>query len=373
MLLQTWLLLQALSLLLPSLAVGFAGSAEPRRFLQPAEGRGSVAQKKFVPDVAPVLLPSQVRLRGQFNPGARPLGQLNDHHDLPSSSDHSTFQVGRVAVIIVGMLRQFLEPQVQSTQHFLTDTLAAEHGEIDLFICVDTPNAAQLRKLSVGRVVPRAVFEHSFDGRHNQWPRMAACLSDVQATVGDGWSDYTWVVRSRPDNVFFAPVPPLKPLRTDTVYTRARRFGVRKLLVLSNVCLSCCILCLSDTVSAHRATLRLTTKPCHGGAQTDRPSVLRACCANSRRSCCIAGITVETVSQELSVARMRPGLRASCATAASLPHRLPHVCWLTTSSPIFPEFLPIHSSGQMQRRPQLSRGRTTKQRTRENCTTCAYV
>jgi hypothetical protein len=126
------------------------------------------------------------------------------------------------------MLRQFLEPKVQSTQHFLTDTLAAEYGEIDLFICVDTPNAAQVRKLSVGRMVPRAVFEHSFDGRHNQWPRMAACLSDVQATAGAAWLDYTWVVRSRPDNVFFAPVPPLMPLRTDTVYTRVRRFGVRE-------------------------------------------------------------------------------------------------------------------------------------------------
>lgn len=212
MLLRQWRLLLAL---LAAGAVLVQG--EPGRVLQPALGRDNVLQKKFVPDVAPVLQPGQVSLRGQFNPGARPLGQLNDHHTG-----------ARVAVIIVGLLRQFLEPQVQSTQHFLTDTLASQHGGIDLFICVDTPNGAKVRSLKVGRVVPRAVFQHSFSGRHNQWPRMAACLSDVQGAVGAGWRNYEWVVRSRPDNIFFAPVPPLQPLRRDTVYTRARRFGVRE-------------------------------------------------------------------------------------------------------------------------------------------------
>lgn len=96
---------------------------------------------------------------------------------------------------------------------------------MDLFICVDAPNADRLWELPIGHVVAKQVFEHTFSGRHNQWPRMAACLTDVQSFVGDGWSRYDWVVRSRPDNVFFAPVPPLKPLRIDTVYTRARRFG----------------------------------------------------------------------------------------------------------------------------------------------------
>lgn len=217
-------MLQLLLLLL--LSLGAAVSPEPARLLQQAQGGSTGPQKKFVPDVAPVLLPAEVKLRGQVNPGARPLGQLNDHHGSPAASDRGASAGARVAVIIVGLLRQFLEPQVQSTQHFLTDTLTAEYGEIDLFICVDSPNAARVRTLSVGRAVPRAVFEYSFDGRHNQWPRMAACLSDVQAAVGGGWTDYAWVVRSRPDNVFFAPVPPLKPLRADTVYTRVRRFGV---------------------------------------------------------------------------------------------------------------------------------------------------
>ena len=217
-----------------------------RRALQPAESRGEGLQKKFVRDVAPLLLPAEVQLRGQLNPGARPLGQLNDHHGSPAPNGQSG--PTRVAVIIVGLLRQFLEPQVQSTQHFLTDTLAAEYGKIDLFVCVDTPNAALVRKLSVGQVVPRAVFEHQFDGRHNQWPRMAACLSDVQAAAGSEWTNYEWVVRSRPDNVFFAPVPPLKPLRTDTVYTRARRFGVREPACVSFACRTAATCAGSETM-----------------------------------------------------------------------------------------------------------------------------
>jgi hypothetical protein len=206
-------------------------TATPARALQ---------KKQFVPDVAPVMRPGDHFRAGQLNPGARPLGQLNDHHHGPAalSSGQSAGSTGaRVAVIIVGLLRQFLEPQVQSTQHFLTDTLAAEYGAIDLFICVDSPNAARLRTLSVGRVAARQVFEHKFDGRHNQWPRMAACLADVQRAAGADWAGYEWVVRSRPDNVFFAPVPPLKPLRTDTVYTRARRFGVSQRSFRLSACL----------------------------------------------------------------------------------------------------------------------------------------
>jgi hypothetical protein len=206
-------------------------TATPGRALQ---------KKQFVPDVAPVMRPGDHFRAGQLNPGARPLGQLNDHHrgSAALSGGQGAGPTGaRVAIIIVGLLRQFLEPQVQSTQHFLTDTLAAEYGAIDLFICVDSPNAARLRTLSVGRVAARQVFEHKFDGRHNQWPRMAACLADVQRAAGADWAGYEWVVRSRPDNVFFAPVPPLKPLRTDTVYTRARRFGVSQLSFRLSACL----------------------------------------------------------------------------------------------------------------------------------------
>jgi len=186
-------------------------------------------------DVAPAILDADAA--GKTNPGARPLGQLNDHagHQrgatppaaaaaAPAPAKGAT---ARVAIIIVGLLREFLLPKVAGTQHFLTDTLAAEWGRggVDLYLCVDAPHAKQLRTRPVGALRPRAVFEHTFEGRHNQWPRMAACLDDVQRSAGERWGGYEWVVRSRFDNIFFAPVPPLAPLRTDTVYTRARRFG----------------------------------------------------------------------------------------------------------------------------------------------------
>eukprot|EP01051_Picozoa_sp_SAG22_P006588 SAG22_NODE_436_length_10519_cov_21.912188_8_plen_320_part_00 len=109
---------------------------------------------------------------------------------------------------------------------------------------------------------PTAVFEHGFEGKHNQvgtkalpfcgastavlsktlpfraaclsrqWPRLAACYRSVQQWAKSGrggfWPGYEWLVRSRPDNVFFAPVPTpyaAGGLAADAVHARVRRFG----------------------------------------------------------------------------------------------------------------------------------------------------
>ena len=137
----------------------------------------------------------------------------------------------QVVVLIVGLLRDFLLPRVFDSQKFLLQPLQQEYGEsggIHLFICADSPNAEQLRGKRIGETMaPTAVFEHTFEGRHNQWPRMAACYRDVQkwATARGHWGSYRWIVRSRPDNIFFAPVPSLRDKATDAVHGRVRRFG----------------------------------------------------------------------------------------------------------------------------------------------------
>ena len=58
--------------------------------------------------------------------------------------------------------------------------------------------------------------------------RLKQCWASVQAAAqaSGRLASYKWVVRSRFDSVFFAPIPPLLTgLQTDTVYARARRVG----------------------------------------------------------------------------------------------------------------------------------------------------
>eukprot|EP01050_Picozoa_sp_SAG11_P009045 SAG11_NODE_828_length_6964_cov_34.418063_2_plen_1003_part_00 len=146
----------------------------------------------------------------------------------PSSSAPSA-----VAVIIVGLQRELLVPSVFESQQFLLRPLQAEfdgRGGVHLYLCVDAPNAAGLRAMVIGgAMAPTAVFEHTFEGRHNQWPRMSACYRDIKAWASaperDLWRHYEWIVRSRPDNVFFAPVPGLSGRAKDAVHGRVRRFG----------------------------------------------------------------------------------------------------------------------------------------------------
>ena len=55
--------------------------------------------------------------------------------------------------------------------------------------------------------------------------RLRMCLQDVikTATARGFWEHYDWVVRSRPDAVFYQPVPSLARLMPDAVYARAFR------------------------------------------------------------------------------------------------------------------------------------------------------
>ena len=56
---------------------------------------------------------------------------------------------------------------------------------------------------------------------------MAWCYTQLRDYAADPAHPLTltWVVRSRFDNVFFAPVPALQGLATDAVHSRARRIG----------------------------------------------------------------------------------------------------------------------------------------------------
>ena len=56
---------------------------------------------------------------------------------------------------------------------------------------------------------------------------MAWCYTQLRDYAADTAHPLTltWIVRSRFDNVFFAPVPALQGLATDAVHSRARRIG----------------------------------------------------------------------------------------------------------------------------------------------------
>eukprot|EP01052_Picozoa_sp_SAG31_P040961 SAG31_NODE_6076_length_2180_cov_2.122537_2_plen_466_part_00 len=160
-----------------------------------------------------------------------PPSQTSGPTNTPSHTRTAPNKPTEIAVLIVGLLRDFLHPRIFESQKHLLQPLQNEYersGGIHLYICVDSPNAEGLRRKVIGETMePTAVFEHTFEGKHNQWPRMSACYRDVQkfATGRGHWSGYRWIVRSRPDNLFFAPVPTLRDKAQDAVHGRVRRFG----------------------------------------------------------------------------------------------------------------------------------------------------
>ncbi len=55
--------------------------------------------------------------------------------------------------------------------------------------------------------------------------RLSQCWQDVMAS-SRGARGYKWVIRSRPDVVWYRPLPSITEWPTDAVYTRARRVGM---------------------------------------------------------------------------------------------------------------------------------------------------
>lgn len=63
------------------------------------------------------------------------------------------------------------------------------------------------------------------------WDRMSRCWSDVttHAAAAGHWGGaggYKWIIRSRPDVVWWRPLPSITEWPTDAIYTRARRLGM---------------------------------------------------------------------------------------------------------------------------------------------------
>ena len=138
---------------------------------------------------------------------------------------------GSASVVLAGQMRHLFEPEAVEPYAYtgprlstdalgsaglLTDTIAAEFGAgaVDLYLCADKPNAQRLRGTSFGALLPTMVWEHTTKakGHQGQWERLRLCYEALEAHLapqGGVRAVYRWVVRSRFDTVFFAPVPAL--------------------------------------------------------------------------------------------------------------------------------------------------------------------
>jgi hypothetical protein len=140
----------------------------------------------------------------------------------------------RAAIVVVGLMRNFFTDPLGSAGN-LTQVLLAEYpGQVDLFMCVDTPSAAVLRSVSFGGLRPNAVWGYTTKSEppaNPQWERFRDCyrqIEDFTAATYAGSTTaetYKWIVRIRPDTVFFEPAPSTAGLDERTVYAPIRKVG----------------------------------------------------------------------------------------------------------------------------------------------------
>jgi len=66
------------------------------------------------------------------------------------------------------------------------------------------------------------------------WDRLSRCWRDVAAYAatagrwGSASGSYKWIIRARPDLVWWRPLPSITDWPTDAIYSRARRLGKMK-------------------------------------------------------------------------------------------------------------------------------------------------
>ena len=133
-----------------------------------------------------------------------------------------------VAIVIVGRVPHAKEHQarVLATQHQLTRPLQNEFGRaaLDLFLCVDLKAPKNIGSTPWGTVMPTALWRTD---AVNQTERLSGCFASMReyAQKNNTWAGYQWIVRSRPDLVFFEDVLAIGSRSKQAVHARARKVG----------------------------------------------------------------------------------------------------------------------------------------------------
>lgn len=145
---------------------------------------------------------------------------------------------GRVAVMLIGLLRSFRSPVAVQHMYDYTERALELQGEaVDSFLCTasSTGDAKQAAKLSMIRSIwPLAgVWEDgdldcSGEGKEcPQFERLLVCFRHVMATEQVSGVQYNWFVRLRPDAVVRQPLPRIITRSTEdprTVYGQGMYF-----------------------------------------------------------------------------------------------------------------------------------------------------
>eukprot|EP01051_Picozoa_sp_SAG22_P010520 SAG22_NODE_952_length_6343_cov_3.567265_2_plen_568_part_00 len=139
-----------------------------------------------------------------------------------------------VAIIMAGQLKKMMEPAVLNSAQLLTRPFIRDFGlqNVHLYLCVDKKKQLDTdTDFTYGEVKPFAVFEHA---AANMWQRLRLCHDAVKKYCDDRpsdgehgnlWPRYRWIVRTRPDLVFYAEPPSPLGWPSDSIYLRARRVG----------------------------------------------------------------------------------------------------------------------------------------------------
>ena len=135
-----------------------------------------------------------------------------------------------VAVLVSGAERGFITKGIYETHlRHVQSVLLREGHTVHTFLCtdlrpVDAQNTSLLQLLRVRAVHDADQSTIRSSPWHLRWPgenRIADCYDHANAAAADDFS-YDFFVRTRPDNTWFADMPPLSSVRPGAVALRAR-------------------------------------------------------------------------------------------------------------------------------------------------------
>ena len=126
----------------------------------------------------------------------------------------------RVAYIMVGYMSYFTTPEVRESmiEHGVKPLRRSGH-DVSIFLCMDTRGMENVPQDFIARE-GITVLNKTMWGRR-QFIRKRWCYKEIEKRAGT----FDWAVQTRPDNYFFADIPPLEELPADRIYGRLRACG----------------------------------------------------------------------------------------------------------------------------------------------------
>lgn len=135
-----------------------------------------------------------------------------------------------VALCVRGQARSFTNSVMhQAMKHYLVDDLRDSQGaSVDTFFDLDMSDKGhEGLSQALSTFVPKFVKYNSSGRGYQQYSRLGDCKDMILEEEGRRKAKYDWVIQTRPDLLFSGPLPWLRSLKTDSIYSRMREFDFK--------------------------------------------------------------------------------------------------------------------------------------------------